>query len=214
MNEYDILPEELFFLGTLLQAKYIDYAYIAAMDDIQDNFSLKKKETIAGLVKKGFIQEDFSGDLEVGTELRSLLEPVFFGVKETSLDICHLIDNKHVDIYKFHHRNGNITLVSGKDRMLVVRAIDDEYFSELLSSVLEKESDDFVDAITELDYSKITKLIAVKSSIVGGPSFVNTYFEVDNHLYIERETGELCSVSKEDFIHEAMKVLRGVSSGI
>ena len=36
MNEYEISPEELFFLGALLQAKYIDYAYIAAMDDIQD----------------------------------------------------------------------------------------------------------------------------------------------------------------------------------
>lgn len=209
MNEYILSPEELFFLGTLLQAKYIDYAYIAAMDDIQENFLLKKKETISGLVNKGLVQEDFSGELEVGAELRALLEPVFFGVTETSLDVCYVRDNKHVDIYKFHHKNGKITLVTGKERMLDIKAIDDSFFVNALDYITRDISNICSEVLSSLEYNEITRMIAVKSSVVSGSSYVNTYFEVNNHLYTERETGELCSVSKEDFIRDSIAILRG-----
>ena len=215
MNEYEISPEELFFLGALLQAKYIDYAYIAAMDDIQDNFSLKKKETIAGLVNRGVIQEDFSGDLEVCMELRTMLDPVFFGIKETSLDICYLCDNKHVDIFKFHHKNGKITLVTGNNRMLVVKTVEDNFFPKILNRIISDEDDDnILDTLTTLENETISKMIAVKSSIVGGTSKVYTYFEVNNHLYTEREMGLLQSISKTAFVNEACEMLRGDHCGV
>ena len=43
-NEITLSPEELYYLGSVLQAKYIDYAYVAAMDDIGQNYALFESE--------------------------------------------------------------------------------------------------------------------------------------------------------------------------
>ena len=34
-HEFVLTPKELYFLGSIFRARYIDYAYISAMDDIQ-----------------------------------------------------------------------------------------------------------------------------------------------------------------------------------
>ncbi len=87
-KEIILTPEELYYLGTLLQAKYIDYAYVAAMDDIGQNYKLFEKETGAALVSKGILLEDFSGNTEISEAAAGLLRPIFFGETETSIDIC------------------------------------------------------------------------------------------------------------------------------
>lgn len=214
VNEFILSPEELYFLGGLIQAKYIDYAYIAALEDIQQNIALRKKETISEMVKKNLVEEDFSGDLEVNQNLRHVLEPIFFGVKESSLDICYVGDEKRVDIYKFHFLEDNITMVTGKDKRLHIKNVTEDMFVELLNDILPRkyEVDDTV--LDSIDHNLITRLIAVKCANINENSFVHIYIESDNKLFFEKKTGALSVVSKEDFINEAVAVLRGEKYGI
>ena len=72
-------PQELYFLGTVLDARYIDYDYISHMPDIQKRYSVHEQETMSQLADKGYVDEDFSGNVTVNDEIRELLEPVFFG---------------------------------------------------------------------------------------------------------------------------------------
>lgn len=39
-NEIVLSAKELYYLGKLMQARYIDYSYIAAMDDVGKNYSV------------------------------------------------------------------------------------------------------------------------------------------------------------------------------
>ena len=54
-----LTPRELYCLGGILNAKYIDYASIAALDDIRHDFALFKEETLASLVDKVILKEHF-----------------------------------------------------------------------------------------------------------------------------------------------------------
>ena len=77
-----VSPEELYFLGELLHADHLDYAYLAAMDK---NIAgpLMEKESKASLVNRNILFEDFSGELSPNGDYLELLDPVFFGALET-----------------------------------------------------------------------------------------------------------------------------------
>ena len=77
MEEYRITPVELYFLGVLLDAKYIDYQYISEMPDIQNNYQVTEQKTLEQLEKRNMIEQDFDGTVTVNEELSSLLAPVF-----------------------------------------------------------------------------------------------------------------------------------------
>ncbi len=208
-KELLITPEELYYLGGFLQAKYIDYAYIAAMDDIGSAYALFERETKASLVASGVLMEDFSGNTEIDPIALDILKPVFFGEVETSLDVCMLGENPHVDVYKFHHCDGVITLVTGKDRKLLIKAVDDLMLKEIVNNLI---SEDYVvetKSAESIDKKRITRLFAVKCSVVAGAATVNTYVESDGVIYRESENG-IEQVSREDFANAVYDVLKGV----
>lgn len=82
-NEIVLSAKELYYLGKLMQARYIDYSYIAAMDDVGKNYSVFESESEKSLSDKGCIEEDFAGEKEVNPVLECLLEPVFFGERRS-----------------------------------------------------------------------------------------------------------------------------------
>ena len=59
-NEIVLSAKELYYLGKLMQARYIDYSYIAAMDDVGKNYSVFESESEKSLSDKGCIEEDFA----------------------------------------------------------------------------------------------------------------------------------------------------------
>ena len=114
-TEWMILPDELFFLGELMNAKYIDYKYIASMPDIQKNYLYHKSRVLAELEDKGMIEEDFSGNIEIDEELKEVLEPIFFGKVECRLKLDRIYGNLHVmnnDFTFVRNPDGNMTLSS------------------------------------------------------------------------------------------------------
>ena len=73
-----LTAEELFFLGRLINGPYIDYAYVAAMDDIQHAYNSHEQKNMMSLQKKGLVFENFLGETNL-MEKGNAYRPVFFG---------------------------------------------------------------------------------------------------------------------------------------
>ena len=210
MNKEIILsPEELYFMGRFLQAKYIDYAYVAAMSDVKQNFPLFEKETRNSLVASGFLMEDFSGNLEVDQQVINLLKPIFFGEVETSIDVCKLGEPNTVSVFKFHFYDGITTMVTGHEGKLLIKSIDQIGIKKMVEELLPPGYDATSNIITEATEQTVTRFIAVKSILVGKTSMVKTYIEADAVLYQENEE-YIESVSKDMFISDVYAIVKGV----
>jgi len=205
-------PEELYYLGTVLQAKYIDYAYVAAMNDIGQNYSLFENETKASLVRSGVLMEDFSGNLEVDGEALNLLKPIFFGEVETSIDVCKLdAEESKVIVYKYHFFDGTITMVTGDNGKLIIKGVDQLSIKELVSSLVPEDYSCVESSvISEIQKENVTRFIASKSIKVGQISSVTTYIESDGVFYREKDEDLIESVTKDMFISDVYDTVKGV----
>ena len=208
-KEIELTPEELYYLGSFMQAKYIDYAYVAAMSDIKQNYSLFENETKASLVSSGILMEDFSGQVEIDEETAGLLKPIFFGETETSLDICSLGDENAVSVHKFHFYDGIITMVTGNDGKLIIKSIDQVGIRTIVEGLLPDDYDVVSSIVTEVSEKTVTRFIAAKSIFIGKTSAVKTFLEADGIFYQENED-YVESLSKEMFINDIFNIVKGV----
>lgn len=208
-KEIILSPEALYYLGRLLQAKYIDYVYVAAMGDINQNYALFEKETKASLVSAGILTEDFSGNLELDETARKLLEPIFFGETETSLSVCTNGEIQHVSLCMFHFHDGIITSVTHRDGQLVLAATDTLSIRKQVEKLLPLGYDMQDGTVAQLSEDSITRFISVKRMQVGVGTITKTFVEADNILY--HQNGEqLESVSGPAFITYVYQVVKGV----
>lgn len=209
IKELTLSPEELYYLGTILQAKYIDYAYVAAMEDIKQNYSLFELETKASLVSSGVLLEDFSGNVEVNSDVLSLIKPVFFGEVETSVDICQIDEKSKVIISKYHFFEGAITLVTAQEKKLVLKMVDQITIKDMITRIVPESYSCFESKIIDaLDNKSITRFIAVKSIYIGQTAIVKTYIEANGILYQEREE-QIESVTKDTFVSDVYEIVKG-----
>lgn len=126
-KEWELTPMELVFCGKLLNAKYIDYDYFAAMPDIQIQRELREQETLEKLEEDGIIETDFYGNVTFGEDVKEVLMPIFFGEVESRLEI----DGQPV--YRFHIHQGNITMtVLQADIVSLKKIEEDEEIKKLL----------------------------------------------------------------------------------
>lgn len=109
MKELILSPEEIYYIGKVSGGKYLDYDYIAAMQDIGKRGKIKAQEILDGLERKGYAEEDFLGNLEVEPACTEMLQPVYQGMYESEL-ILREESGASVH-YKFHHMENRITSV-------------------------------------------------------------------------------------------------------
>lgn len=207
-KEIVLSPEQLYYMGRLLQAKYIDYAYVAAMDDINQNFSLFETEAKASLVAAGILMEDFGGNVEVDPVALRVLKPIFFGELETSIDICNIGETSTVCVHKYHFYDGAITVVTGENGKLVIKATDQIAIHDQVESLISQTYDAEYRKVDTIDKSQITRFIAFKQIRVGITSVVKTYVEADRIFYQEVEES-IESVTREQFVSDAFDVVKG-----
>ncbi len=208
-KEMILTPEELYYMGRFLQAKYIDYAYVAAMGDIGHNFAMFEKETGNSLVASGILTEDFAGNIEIDQKALAVLKPIFFGESETSLDICSISEKSSVSVCKFHFYDGAITMVTGFEGKLLIKAVDQTEIKALVEKVLPQDYSAQAGDVIELTEKTVTRFIAVKSIFVGKKSVVKTYIEADGIFY--RENGDkIESVNREMFVCDVYGIVKGV----
>ena len=111
-----ITPEELYYLGEQMGALYMDYDYVASMEDIQMNSLLYESRVKTGLAAKGLLEEDFSGNIELSEWAKELLKPVFFATFESSVDYCGT-GGEEVETVKFYGSDdGMMRMVSREGR--------------------------------------------------------------------------------------------------
>ncbi len=209
-NEILLTPEELYYLGAAVQAKYIDYAYVAAMDDIGQNYALFESDAKNSLVDAGILMEDFSGSVELDSNAEMLIRPIFFGEKETSVDICEVGEERSVTVIKYHFLDDNITMVSGKDGKLRIKHIDTDEIYSFIKKLLPDSYPQITPAVkNDISKETVSRFFAVKSVVIEKQSVVKTYIESDNIIYREKEDGSLESVPKEVFVDEVYNIVKG-----
>ena len=203
-------PRELYCMGGVLNAKYIDYAYIAALDDIGQDFELFRKETLSSLTAKGVIEEDFGGDMETNEAYITLLEPIFFGSVETSLDVCTIGDEVTVDVYKFHFYQDRITMVKAQMDDLLIETVTFDEMNEIVTALVPKGyAAASGEKITSVDNEKVTRFFAAKNINIGVISNVQTFIEADGVLCTEKAEGTLESLSGADFVSAVFEIIKG-----
>ncbi|MBO5869591.1 MAG: hypothetical protein J6Q89_02460 [Clostridia bacterium] len=208
-KEIIFTPEELYYMGRFLQAKYIDYAYIAAMADIKQNYALFESEVKATLVSAGILMEDFGGDLEVDPNVLSVLKPIFFGETETSIDICNIGETNTVAVFKYHFYDGAITMVTGDNGKLAIKTSDQISIREKVESLISEKYVAENRAVDTIDKNQVTRFMAFKQISLGVTSVVKTYIEADGIFYHEKgQTIE--SVTREQFVSDAFDIVKGV----
>lgn len=209
-RQLTLSPRELYCLGDVLNAKYIDYAYIAALDDIGQDFDLFRRETLASLSSKSVLLEDFGGDMEMNADYLPLLEPIFFGTVETSLDVCIIGDTVTVDIYKFHFYRDRITMVKAQDDMLLLKEVALDEVKDVVKALV-PEGYAYVsgERVKGIENEKVTRLFAAKNIELSVTSNIRTFIEVDGVISIEKEGEMLESLSAEDFVSAVFDIVKG-----
>lgn len=213
-KEIILTPEELYYMGALLRAKYIDYAYVAAMSDISQNRELYESASRAGLAEKEILMEDFSGNLEVDADARKLLEPIFFGELESAINVASVEAEGRKGLYnrRFHFYEGRITATVIGPEGILLQAVDDGQLQEWIADLLPQGYEAGAETIpaAEINREQISRIIAVKSTQVGKKAAVEIYVEYNGKIYQEKQSGKASALSAKDF---CLEVYRGVRGG-
>lgn len=204
-----ITPEELYYLGTLMQARYIDYAYVAGMNDISQKRALYEKETAASLVKKGLLMEDFSGETEIDGEAEALLRPVFFGETETSVDMIDA-GTGETAVNKYHFLDGKAVSVTVVPSGLMICPTGSDSIKETISSLLPDKTAPFEKkVISDLPKEKVDRIYAFRRMEVGKASECFYAVLSEGELYCSSDDGGIETVSAAEMVRMAYETVRG-----
>ena len=208
--EIQLTPQELYFMGSLMKAKYIDYTYVAAMEDIEQNYRLYRNRTRASLASKGCITEDLDGNIDIQDIAKIFLEPVFFGGFESSVDICYVQpEQRRVEVNKFHFLEDRITYVTGSDTALILQRVDNLFLDSFASKLLPSE---YSIPTKELESrppsEEISKVIAVKNVEIGKKNSVLVFAEANGLMFVEHDENSFTQLSRNDFISSVLGTIR------
>ncbi len=210
MKELILSPEEIYYIGKVSGGKYLDYDYIAAMQDIGKRGKIKAQEILDGLERKGYAEEDFLGNLEVEPACIEILEPLYQGMYESEL-ILREAQGASVH-YKFHHMEKQITSVECRAQDYRVRAQDKEGIEKMLDFLLEADvQTEGREAHIALDQAE--RSIILKGTHIGKDSCLYFYAEKAGSFYeIDSEESEetiLGLTEKNVVCEQAKKILMG-----
>lgn len=125
-QECELTPVELYFCARLMKAKYLDYAYIRAMPDVQKRHLLHEQEAWEQLEEKEIVEMDFDGNAVLETGAEELLRPLFYGEKESRLDV----DGQ--TCCRFHIGDGKIVMSVMDNRGIRLKVVSEEEIDGLL----------------------------------------------------------------------------------
>ena len=193
MKERLILtPEQLFFLGTVMGAEYINYDYIAAMGEVQRNYTRTHRKCMDDLARAGLLRERLSGEVALRPIPRQLLHPVFFGKKESSIEIFTLGKEKKYELIRFHWSEDSITEVwQNADQFVFVPSSQDQMEALILGLIRGAERPMRVGALLE---ESVTRIITAKRATVGEESTGVVLFEIFGSLHTMDEDETLHAV--------------------
>lgn len=210
MKELILSPEEIYYIGKATGGKYLDYDYIAAMQDIGKRGKIKEQEILDGLERKGYAQEDFLGNLEVDPVCIEILQPLYQGMYESEL-ILREETGESVH-YKFHHMENRMASVKCQSQEYRVRAQDKKEIEKMLYSLLEQGVQNGKrEAYLATDQTE--RSIILKGTHIGKDTCLYFYAEKGGCFYeMDPEQTEeqiLRPVEKDVVCEQAKKILMG-----
>lgn len=205
-----ISAEELFYLGKLMNARYIDYDYVRVMKDIQKKGALKESEHMAKMVSRGILFEDFSGQKELDLEIEELLRPVFFGDFESEILYYQNAEEKEVLHHKFHFHEGKITHIELKDKELHM-SLGEGKLKELEEILIPESYEAEVKeiAMDDIDKTKVSMVMLLKNMKIGKQAFHSQFIKADNIWYVGKYEGVAESLSKDEMIKRWKQIMKG-----
>lgn len=210
MEELVLTAEELYFLGKLMGGHYIDYAYIAAMGDIQKQKALHDQNCRMHLVSVGAVEEDFWENLTVSEEVKEILEPVFFGeVESEAAMISYLPDSENYDM-RFHWLHNECCMVTIKERKIIVRKITEKELAGIVLQLMPEGYNDREVPETEfVELGKRERAIVLKNTVFNESAAVYLYDVRNGWLCWQNGKGEWEVLSPGQFLNLALKILKG-----
>lgn len=213
-EEISVTPEELYFLGKLLKAKYIDYDYIKAMSDIGQISAVAKQKAYEELEKKHYIEEDFSGEITIDDDVKAILDPLFFGSFESSINVAVIGEKAEVYTYRLHKNGDRISLAVFTDCGIIVRVSNDTQLRSLIVSLLpENYFNKELTIDTTVNKESITRVFAFKNNKIGEKTEVKVFFECEGQIYFS-DNNKTSVLTGEYFCEEAYRVLGGADDGV
>lgn len=210
-QEIRVTPEELYYLGGLMDAKYIDYEYVAAMGDIQINSSMYQSKVKTALAKKGLLEEDFSGNMELSQVVKESMAPIFFGEFESSIDICIPREEEQAENIKYHFYEDKIVRVVREEYDWDIKIESPEKIEreikKWVSETDEKEQD------VSFDSENVSQIVVIKHVQIGEESIVKVYFLCGGVLFSENEKDEVTPVNWKTVVEEAVRILLPAKEG-
>lgn len=204
-QEIRITPEELYYLGGLIDAKYIDYEYVAAMGDIEMNPSIYQSKVKTALSGRGMMEEDFSGNMELSQVTKESMTPIFFGEFESSIDICMLGEEQTTENIKYHFYEDKIVRVSREENDWKIKKSSTGDLTEEVKKWIPKADGEIQNRA--FDSEHVSQILVLKHVWIGEESMVKIYFLCDDVLFSENEKEEIVPVAWEQVVEEAGKVL-------
>lgn len=206
-----ISPEELFFLGKQMQAKYIDYDYISMMKDIQQQYPLREKEIMAGLVSRGILTEDFSGEMELDEEIRGMLEPLFFGEFASEVVLSEDSCGENLKKYKFHFDKRRITGVQLEKDRLLFEADGSGELERLQKQVIPEQYEGKTEQIVmdAIKPDNIDRVLILKNMTIGKTANSSQFISLNGLWYIGKDENLVESLTKAEMEKRWKQMTRG-----
>ena len=210
MDRLVLATDQLLALAYILNAKYLDFYYISAVNKTEDS-ELWLSENKKQLVALGILVEDFSGNMSIHPEAELLLKPLFFSTKESSLDINIFGDSEENIGYRFHFLDGKITMTKAIEEGLEVSEVSRKDIQIIVSDILPTTySVSSTEVDVTLDVSEVSRVFIVKNTEMKVKSLVKTMVETNGIVYEEDPENNIYSLSKADFEDKVYKILTEV----
>ena len=204
-----LTPMQLFYLGSLLDASYIDYSYVSAIESFQESYNLVENEIKNELILNGVISEDFSGDLIVEDNYSELLRPIFHGNKEIEIDEYLFSNNSIINCYKYHFCDNKITCICFKDDCFEATSVTTETIERLINDISSKYKK--IDAGSEqldIENIEVSGLLTVKYLELNKESIVRNYLISNQTIIQVKDNDELERVFIESFCEDTISLVK------
>lgn len=175
-------PEELFFLGDLMDGHYIDYAYIEAMHDIEKNYDALRSAATESLARAGIIRKRFSGEITVEPDAKKLLHNVFESKRSGEILLQTAGEEPSAVSHRYHFGDSGITEIVAEGEYLTVSAADPEQICKTIAEALGTHAAD-AKAPASPDAARITRMISAKHAVVGEHLVQLEIYEQDGALF-------------------------------
>lgn len=210
MDKLVLTADQIYALAFVLKAKYLDYYYISLSDRGNDD-KLWLSDNVKKLVSQGILVEDFSGDVSIDSEIESLIAPIFFSTKESSLDIDTFGTIEKNIGYRFHFFDERITMTKTVEGGFEIAYVSIEEIRNIVSAILPQSySCDSLQIDKEFDVSTVSCVFVVKNIEMNVKSYVATFIESEGVVYEENTENVVFSVSRTDFVEKLYRILAEV----